>query len=138
MAFDEGGQGYYFGVEDASRRDFKALFEGLVNYTGLSLETLIGYANRINGLNCQTVDELYREKAIFMLRLGARRAGCKFYATPMAWQNPFKLDPVSIDFLENLYALPVADLQNRMVSLAVSIEFDTERLLITTQDVVDG
>lgn len=137
MAFDEGGKGYYFGVEDTNRRDFKALFYGLSDYTGLPVETLIRYANKINGLDCHTLDELYREKAIYMIRLGARKGGCKFYATPFAWQNPFILDQTSLLFLEKLYQLPRLSLSKKLISLAVSIEFETERLLITTQDIIE-
>jgi hypothetical protein len=136
-AFDEGGGGFYFWLEDASRRDFVALFEGMAHYTGLSLETLIGYANKINGLNCKTPQELYEARALRMIRLGERQAGCKFYAAPMRWQNPYQLDPVSIQFLKQLYKKLEEPLDERLVNLAVSIEFHTERLLITTQNVAN-
>jgi len=69
-----------------------------------------------------------------MIRLGERQAGCKFYAAPMRWQNPFSLDVRTRLFLSNLYAVSLDCLDTRLNNLAVSIEFHTQRLLITTQD----
>lgn len=134
-AFDEAGGGFYFWMEDASRRDFISCFTGLASYTGLSVECLIDYANRINGLDCKTPEELYYARALRMIRLGNRDSGCKFYAAPMRWQNPFNLDAASRKFLSKLYDVDEDDLTSYISNLAVSIEFHTERLLITTQDV---
>ena len=124
---------FYVYIERAAASHYVHFLESLCRRFGYGMDHLVRIANRINTRQIASLYECMQARSISGLKIPLEDGYCKAYARPFLTGNGFVLPDHAAEFLARLHRCCTSDLLPRLTHLWVSAEFDSDRVVLTTQ-----